>query len=370
VQNAQPDDDALLFSVNLAPSPNHPPQRVYFLLEPDGEDACRLSRLQKPPRPRLPDYPVRPAAAEGLPTLVARLERLTAEERRRPPVTGTVLGSLAASNSGENAMSQTPPPAWNMHTPLFYLSENQADAYTIGDSFTHNLVLGQTGSGKSITTARVLLYNMARAQFGGLLPCVKVTDAADYLKILRAAGRERDVIHVTLDRDIPFRLNFLEYEHRRSGKAIDQVLVHLVTNIQEVIERGRHSSGGDPFWRQSTNKLNQYGLTVLRAAGLPLSLPSIFKLAIEAPTSLQERDDPQWRQNSFLYAALKAADESPKSAIDARDLEQAANYFLQEHPRMGDQTRGSVLATFSAAISPFLVFSFTRSLSNIHQLCP
>jgi len=139
---------------------------------------------------------------------------------------------------------------------------------------------------------------MARAGYGGLLPCVKTTDAADYLTILRQAGRERDVIHVTLDNDIPFRLNFLEYEQRRSGKGIDQVLVHLVSNIQEVIERGKHSSGGDPFWRQSTNKLIQYGLTVLRAAGLSLSLPSIFKMAVEAPTSAEERDDPGWRQPS------------------------------------------------------------------------
>jgi hypothetical protein len=270
-------------------------------------------------------------------------------------------------------MSQRPPHPWDLSTPLFSLSAHPADAYTIADSFTHNLCLGQTGSGKSSTTARVLLHNMARLGYGGLLPCVKVTDAADYLQILRQAGRERDVIHVTLDRDIPFRLNFLDYEHRRSGKGIDQVLVHLVNNLLEVIDRGKHTGGGDAFWRQSTQKLNQYGITVLRAAGLPLALPSIFKLAVEAPTTLEERDDPAWREQSFLYAALKAADEAPKSAIDARDLETAGTYFLQEHARMGEICRGSVLATFSAAISPFLVYPlrdlFQTSTNFVPEMC-
>jgi hypothetical protein len=270
-------------------------------------------------------------------------------------------------------MSDRPPQAWDLRTPLFQLSADPADAYTVRDSFEHALVLGQTGSGKSSTTARVLLYNMARLGYGGLLPCVKVTDAADYLQILRQAGRARDVIHVTLDRGIPYRLNFLEYEHRRSGQGIDQVLVHLVNNMLEVIERGKYNSGGDPFWRQSTQKLIQYGLTVLRAAGAPLSLPTIHKLAVEAPTSAEERDDAAWREHSLLYAALKAADEAPKNAIDARDLETAASFFLQEWPRTGDVTRGSILATFSAAISPFLVFPlrdlFQTSTNFLPEMC-
>ncbi len=270
-------------------------------------------------------------------------------------------------------MSRPTPQTWDLRTPLFQLSDNAADAYTIRDSFEHALVLGQTGSGKSSTTARVLLYNMARLGYGGLLPCVKVTDAADYLHILRQAGRERDVIHVTLSGDIPFRLNFIEYEHRRAGRGIDQVLVHLVNNVLEVIERGKTTGGNDAFWRQSTQKLIQYGLTVLRCAGLPLSLPSIFKLAVEAPTSVEERDDPAWRDYSLLYAALKAADEAPKNATDARDLETAATYYLQEHPRMGDICRGSVLATFSAAISPFLVYPlrdlFQTSTNFVPEMC-
>jgi hypothetical protein len=265
------------------------------------------------------------------------------------------------------------PQAWDLRTPLFQLSADPADAYTIRDSFEHNLVLGQTGSGKSSTTARVLLYNMARLGYGGLLPCVKVTDAEEYLQVLRQAGRERDVIHVTLDRGIPYRLNFLEYEHRRSGKGIDQVLVHLVNNMQEVIERGKSTGGNDAFWRQSTQKLIQYGLTVLRSAGASLSLPNIHKLAVEAPTNNEERDDPAWREYSLTYAALKEADLAPKSATDARDLETAASYLLQEHPRMGDICRGSVLATFSAAISPFLVYPlrdlFQTSTNFVPEMC-
>lgn len=284
-----------------------------------------------------------------------------------------LLASGRPAPDVEGVMATQSHAAWDPLTPLFYLSDNPEDAYTISDSFTHNLVLGQTGGGKSSTTARLLLSNMARLGYGGFLPCVKVTDAADYLAILRQAGRAQDVIHVRLGDGIPYRINFLEYEQRRSGQGIDQVLVHLVSNMQEVIERGRPTGGGDAFWRQSTQKLIQYGLTVLRAAGLPLSLPSIFKLAVEAPTSPEQRNDPEWRDSSLLYAALKAADEAPKNAIDTRDLETAGSYFLQEHCRMGDITRGSVLATFSAAISPFLVYPlrdlFQTSTNFVPEMC-
>ncbi len=264
------------------------------------------------------------------------------------------------------------PQAWDLHTPLFFLSDNPDDAYTVGDSFQHNLVLGQTGSGKTSTTVRTLVYHMARLGYGGFLTCVKTTDAADYLHILRQAGRAQDVIHITLDGDIPFRLNFLEYEARRSGKGITEVLVHLFHNVLEITERGRHQ-GGDPFWRQSTDKLLRYGTILLQAAGLPLTLPSLFKLAVEAPTSLEERDDERWRAHSLAYAVLKAGDERPKSAAVARDFDQAATYLLQEHPRMGDITRGSVLATFSAAIAPFLVYPlrdlFQTGTTFVPEMC-
>src|SRR5262249_4615895 len=88
----------------------------------------------------------------------------------------------------------------------------------------------------------------------------------------------------------------------------------------------------------------------------PISLPRLFQLAVEAPCTLEERDDDAWRAHSYTYAVLKAADERPKGPTLARDFDQAAGYFLQEHPRMSDVTRGSVLATFSANVSPFLVF--------------
>ena len=284
------------------------------------------------------------------------------QEKHRPMTPPTVLLALLAGTlfapAAYGGPTMPPPPTgqWDMAAPLFYLSDNAADAYTIADSFQHNLCLGATGSGKSSTTARVLLSSMARAGYGGFLTCVKVTDYQDYLRILRQAGREKDIIRVTLDDDVPFRINFLEYEIRRSGSVAAEVLVHLFRNIQEVVERGKHTGGGpDPFWAQSSNKLLRFGSLVLTAAARPVSLPNIWRLAVEAPTSPQEVDDPQWRERSFLYRCLYEADNAPKTAVAARDFDQAANYYLGEHPRMGDNTRGSVLATFSAAISPFLI---------------
>lgn len=266
-----------------------------------------------------------------------------------------LAGALAApAGAGGPTMANAARNPWPLDLPLLYLSEDHADAYTIGDSLQHNLVLGQTGSGKSSTSARVLLASMLKAGYGGLLTCVKTDDRAQYERYVREAGREKDLIVVTLDHDIPYRINFLEYEARRSGKAVAEVLVQLFHNILEITDSGRGGSS-DPFWRQSADKLIRYGLTVLRTAGVPLSLPNIWRLAVEAPVCLEEVDDPRWREKSFVYHCLKQADAAPKSATEARDFDQAATYYVQEHPRMGNECRGSVLATFSGMISPFLM---------------
>ena len=72
-----------------------------------------------------------------------------------------------------------------------------------------------------------------------------------------------DILRVTLEDGIPFRINFLEYESRRSGKGMAEVLLHLFHNVLEIIDRGKQGSGENPFWRQSTNKLLRYGIIVL-----------------------------------------------------------------------------------------------------------
>jgi hypothetical protein len=72
------------------------------------------------------------------------------------------------------------------HAAAYYLEE-------------HVLCLGQSRSGKSSTNARVLLNSMTKHGYGALLTCVKTTDHDDYLRILRQAGRDQDVIHITLD---------------------------------------------------------------------------------------------------------------------------------------------------------------------------
>src|SRR5262249_28392973 len=111
----------------------------------------------------------------------------------------------------------------------------------------------------------------------------------------------------------------------------------------------------------------------LRAAGQPVTLANLYKLAVMAPTSPEERDDPTWREHSYTYACLKAADDAGKEPVEARDFEQAGAYYLQEHCRMSGDTRGSVIATFSAAISPFLVYPlrdlYQQNTNFVPEMC-
>jgi hypothetical protein len=81
---------------------------------------------------------------------------------------------------------------WDEQRPLVLW--NNAEPWTIGDSFEGVQVWGDTGSGKSSTTARVFAAAMLRAGYGGLVLTVKPEDADEWRRNLEENGRNRDGI--------------------------------------------------------------------------------------------------------------------------------------------------------------------------------
>ena len=67
---------------------------------------------------------------------------------------------------------------------------NNAEPWTIGDSFEGVQVFGDTGSGKSSTSAKVLAASMLRAGYGGLVLTVKPEDSTDWKQWLAEWPRQ------------------------------------------------------------------------------------------------------------------------------------------------------------------------------------
>ena len=71
---------------------------------------------------------------------------------------------------------------------------NNREPWTIGDLFEGVQVFGDSGSGKSSTSAKVLAASMLRAGYGGLVLTVKPEDSTDWKQWLVENGREQDGI--------------------------------------------------------------------------------------------------------------------------------------------------------------------------------
>jgi hypothetical protein len=225
---------------------------------------------------------------------------------------------------------------WNSYYP-----------WTIGDSFEGVQVWGDTGSGKSSTSARVLAGAMLRAGYGGLVLTVKPEDVQEWRRNLEENGRKEDGIFFGPQEGGCF--NFLAYELAHGArlgvgsKNATRILTELVSMAQR-----EATGGGDPFWRLSAEMLIAHTLDLITAAGELPSLLLARELVASAPLSLDQARDPQWQEWSKCWELIARG---RARAGQAHDFHQAEGYWLQEFPRMPEKTRQSVVATFTASVA-------------------
>src|ERR1039457_6157029 len=93
---------------------------------------------------------------------------------------------------------------WDDRTALVLW--NDSERWTIADSFEGMQVLGDTGSGKSSTTARVFAAAMLRAGYGGLVLTVKPEAADECRGNPEENGRSSDGIFFGPQEDHCFNL--------------------------------------------------------------------------------------------------------------------------------------------------------------------
>ncbi len=223
---------------------------------------------------------------------------------------------------------------------------NGSDSWTIGDSFEGVQVWGDSGSGKSSTSARALAGAMLRAGYGGLVLTVKPEDTKDWRSMLEENGRHEDgVIFGPQDGGC---FNFLQYELAHSARLgigsnnATRILAELVNMAQ------RDAGGTDGFWRQSAEMLIGHTLDVISSAGAMPSMLLAKEIIASGPLSPDQVKDPQWQEGSKCWKLLALG--RGRAGI-THDFGLAETYWLQEFPRLPEKTRQSIVATFTASVA-------------------
>ena len=223
---------------------------------------------------------------------------------------------------------------------------NNREPWTIGDSFEGVQAWGDSGSGKSSTTARVLAAAMLRAGYGGLVLTVKPEDALDWDRYLAENGRSRDGIFFGPQEDHCF--NFLDYELRH-GAGLGLRSQNATRILTELVAMAQNDGmAGDAFWQKSARVLISNTLDLITAAGVTPSMLLAKEIIDSAPLFPDQVKDAQWQAQSQCWELLGQA---RQRAGGKHDFEQAAKYWLRDFPLLPDKTRQSIVATFTASVA-------------------
>ncbi len=223
---------------------------------------------------------------------------------------------------------------------------NNREKWTIGNSFEGVAVFGDTGSGKSSTSAKLLATSFLRAGYGGLVLTVKPEDTHDWLKLIEANGRQNDAVVFGPDHQHTF--NFLDYEISH-GKALNlgsRNATHILSELVAITQR-QSGRNGD-FWTQAANEMIAATLELFMAAGVSVSLKAAKEVIESAPLSLEQARDYQWQAKSLCYQLLIRG---KRNAGNVHDFPLAERYWMQHFPQLPDKTRSSIVATFTASVA-------------------
>jgi type IV secretory pathway TraG/TraD family ATPase VirD4 len=244
--------------------------------------------------------------------------------------------------------------------PLVHLSP--VDPFTFRHACEHVAIFGSVGSMKTTGSARTFALSYLDAGMAAVVLCAKVSETERWVKYARQTGREKDVI--LFRPDMPYRLNFIDYEMNRSG-AGSGLLINLVamfTSLAEMADRhGQGAGQKDKFWDRAMEQMLTAALCILQNASDRVSLADVHELIVSAPTSAEMLQSAKWQEQSACFQAILKGEERNRQGQlgpRARDFERSVRYFLDEFPQLAEKTRSIVVNTFTNVAAKLLQHPF------------
>jgi len=243
----------------------------------------------------------------------------------------------------------SPPRAspWEIDTPLLHFS--QVDSWTVRDACEGVQIKGGIGSGKTSGSGQAIAKAFLRYGMGGLVLCAKPEEKDLWLNYAKETGRESQVI--VFNPQEKWRYNFIDAELNRSkhlGGGLTENIVELLTTVTSLAEGAKGIDSGDKFWDRSMRVLLRNAIEIITIAKGRITLEDICRFVLEAPQSLEQLSDEQWRQSSFTAQCIAEADAKPKSRQEEHDCDVSIRYWLNSWPTLADRTRSSIVATFES----------------------
>jgi hypothetical protein len=265
---------------------------------------------------------------------------------------------------------------------VLYTFPKTGDTWTVAEATQGALVLGSPGSGKTSAVCSSLIYAMCKQGYGGLIPCVKSDMYGDIMKIIKATGRENDVIHFNEQSSLSF--SPIEYELFNPRPGFGEV-INIVNNLTMIIEVGmNYSSGGEgrseeKFWTQAVSRFMNRCIHLLRLAGEPVTIQNMRRVMIHtfSPEDVlrynaiwkklrdddlsEEEKEAIWKEyeewceeNYFLYVFTKA-NTANLNKKDVETMKLVAEYFMVLRPKITEKTLAIIDETFLGSLAePFL----------------
>lgn len=248
------------------------------------------------------------------------------------------------------------------------------EAFLGRDAVEGIAVTGGNGSGKTTGSGATICGSFLDAGYGGLYLTSKPDDLAtlarDYFAMSGRDPRE-DIVVIqpeelppgsvwpedVLGPPRPYRLNVLEYEYERGGRLTANVVDLLVAATAGTTPHSHR----DPFWDEALREMlvHAVDLSVIGcelATGRPqVRLNEILDIIVSAPTSHDAVSSPRFN-GGRCGSLIRMADEGRLrlSVPRYQDLQLTAQYWLQQFPGMAEETRSSIVATFTSKVSGLL----------------
>ena len=232
---------------------------------------------------------------------------------------------------------------FDLDTPVLKIPDgDQAFDWTLRHAIQGCHIWGSSGSGKSSSSARLILMKYLSMGMGGLILTVKVQEKETIEEYCRLTGRTNDLIIIE-----PGRANYFNLlEHISSVDKDESFAANVVEALKTVLQSDEEKGGGnsDPFWESALHttlislvNLCQlaYGkVTAKMLYGIARTMPKKTEQGQAAPDSTK----PLTAYAHAFIAAQQNVDQQKKDFKEKTDREQlqqlspeALDQLLEDH---------------------------------------
>jgi hypothetical protein len=233
---------------------------------------------------------------------------------------------------------------------------HSGDGLSLKDTFNGVVITGEKGCGKTTGSAAHIHAGFLAIGAGGYAPCPKRTDFRDYMRLIRAFGREADVIPMRPSenwQDRPVNaINVLKAEQALFGRGSANAsnVTALLMKVSDLIQRqGGQGATNEAFWREYAKKVIHAGLTAQSIVSNNFDLKLLLKFVNELPNTLAEIEE-----RSLYSVALMQEAKAKLGESVPYDFTLVYDFVMREWPLSPPNARASGALTVQVMLSSLL----------------